>query len=164
LREAERDGEVDDVERNGEVDDVERNGEVDAGRNGEMGETIAFVRRLRGLSQTECAEKAGLDKGVLSKVENGRRAATASLLCKLADALGVDPVELLVTAGYLSERHRKRRGTGGPVALYTDLRAIGYTKEQAKETARWLVAMSPNPKKASFRGAHEPVAAWPKAA
>ncbi|MDR3529311.1 MAG: helix-turn-helix transcriptional regulator [Rhodopila sp.] len=56
------------------------------------------LRRLRhksGLSQEELADRASVNRGYMSDIENGRYNATINVLAKLADALGIEPAELL---------------------------------------------------------------------
>lgn len=60
-----------------------------------------FGRRLRalregsGLTQEQLALRAGLDRGYISSIEAGKRNLALINLCKLANALGVSPCELL---------------------------------------------------------------------
>ena len=56
------------------------------------------LRRLRyaaKLSQEELAERAGVNRGYMSDIENGHYNATIKVIAKLAEALGVEPAELL---------------------------------------------------------------------
>jgi transcriptional regulator with XRE-family HTH domain len=56
------------------------------------------LRRLRnaaGLSQEELADRASVNRGYMSDIENARYYVTIKVLAKLADALGVEPAELL---------------------------------------------------------------------
>jgi transcriptional regulator with XRE-family HTH domain len=58
----------------------------------------ANVRRLRasaGLSQEALAERAGLHRTYVSSIERGERNLTLENIFRLAEALGVDPRELL---------------------------------------------------------------------
>ena len=63
-----------------------------------MDNRLAELREAAGLSQTQLSAKSGVHPQMISKWERGdrdlRRAAFASVLA-LADALGVDPRELL---------------------------------------------------------------------
>ena len=64
-------------------------------------ELVEFGRRLRalrdnsGLTQEQLAMAAGLERAYISSAETGRRNATLTTLYQLADALGVDPGELI---------------------------------------------------------------------
>jgi transcriptional regulator with XRE-family HTH domain len=57
-----------------------------------------YIQRRRaevGLSLRQLAEKSGINKGYLSRVENGERSPTSAVMLKqLADALEVDVEEL----------------------------------------------------------------------
>lgn len=53
------------------------------------------VRQLKGYSLHELADKSGIDSSMISKLENQRRGAQPRTLRKLADALGVEPDELV---------------------------------------------------------------------
>lgn len=58
----------------------------------------ANLRRLRtdiGLSQEELAERAGLHRTYVSSIERGERNVSVVNICLLAEALGVEPSELL---------------------------------------------------------------------
>ena len=56
------------------------------------------LRRLRHaakLSQEELADRADVNRGYVSDIENGRYNATIEVLAKLAGALDVEPADLL---------------------------------------------------------------------
>ena len=53
------------------------------------------VRQIKGYSLMELAEKSGVDDSMISKLENLRRGAQPRTLRKLAEALGVEPDELV---------------------------------------------------------------------
>ena len=63
----------------------------------QLGIAIATLRKLRGLSQEKLAEKAGISRSLLSAIEAPGTAKSFSLevFFELADALQVDPVDLL---------------------------------------------------------------------
>jgi len=63
-------------------------------------ERLKIVRELRGFSQTDLAEKAGLQPSAVSHFEKGRRAPSFDNLKKLANALAIS-VDYLV--GRVSE-------------------------------------------------------------
>ena len=52
-------------------------------------------RKRSGLSQREAAEKLGMDRTYLSKIENGRQKIYPNLLFKMAKLYNVSPEELL---------------------------------------------------------------------
>lgn len=56
------------------------------------------LKRLRlaaELSQEELAHRADMDRTYVSSLERGNYAATVDMLERMAEALGVDPIELL---------------------------------------------------------------------
>lgn len=63
----------------------------------ELGITIAAIRKLRGLSQEELAEKAGISRSFLSCIEapNVVKAFSVDILYNIADALDVRAGDLL---------------------------------------------------------------------
>ena len=63
----------------------------------ELGITIAALRKMRGMTQEELAEKAGLSRSHLGSIEAPNLAYPFSLeiFFNLADALGVEPGDLL---------------------------------------------------------------------
>ena len=63
----------------------------------ELGLTISSLRKLRGMSQEQLAEKAGLSRSHLSAIEapNIVRAFSVDILFNIADALGVRAGDLL---------------------------------------------------------------------
>jgi transcriptional regulator with XRE-family HTH domain len=48
---------------------------------------LVLAREVRGLTQTELAEKSGIDQGVISRFETGWRLIQLEALAKLAEAL-----------------------------------------------------------------------------
>lgn len=60
---------------------------MDEARN--VGVTVAFLRKLRGWSQKELAEAAGVHQSLISLYERGLEAPTRKTLERLADAVGV---------------------------------------------------------------------------
>lgn len=54
-----------------------------------LGEKIKSLRQRRGLTIAETASKTGIDKGTLSRIENGKMKGTLDSHAKIAEALGV---------------------------------------------------------------------------
>jgi len=61
-----------------------------------MGQRISRLRRERGLSQSELAQSAELDRTYLSGVERGKQNPSVGVLLRLAAALGVSIGDLLL--------------------------------------------------------------------
>ena len=55
------------------------------------------LRRLRAFSQQELADAAGLGRNTISRIERGATGAHGRTLRRLAQALGVDVAELVLT-------------------------------------------------------------------
>ena len=53
-----------------------------------MGERIAALRKSLGMTQTELAERTGLQRSHIVRLEQGKYGATIDVLSAIADALG----------------------------------------------------------------------------
>lgn len=60
-----------------------------------LGENLKKIRTNKNITQTELAEKLGVDKSFVSNLENGKTNPTLSTITNLAHALGVLANELL---------------------------------------------------------------------
>lgn len=60
-----------------------------------IGRKIAKVRAQKGLSQEDLAGLAEVNRGYISRIENGHVAFSIPVLIKIADALEIDPDKLL---------------------------------------------------------------------
>lgn len=60
-----------------------------------FGHRLRDARLARGLTQEGLAHLSGLDRTYVSSCEAGRRNATIRTICRLAEALGVDPAVLV---------------------------------------------------------------------
>ncbi|EKQ51369.1 MULTISPECIES: helix-turn-helix transcriptional regulator [unclassified Clostridium] len=65
---------------------------------------IREVRLEKKLSQTQLAKKAGISQSYLSELESNKKSPTLRQLCKIADALGVMPGELVYYAQKVPNR------------------------------------------------------------
>lgn len=63
----------------------------------QLGIVIAAMRKMRGMSQEQLAEKAGISRSHLSAIEapNMVRAFSMDIFFNIADALEVDPSDLI---------------------------------------------------------------------
>ena len=63
----------------------------------QLGMVISAIRKMRGLSQEQLAEKAGISHSHLSAIEapNMVRAFSMDIFFNIADALEVDPSDLI---------------------------------------------------------------------
>jgi transcriptional regulator with XRE-family HTH domain len=62
---------------------------ADSGLSRYLGHTIRDLRQKYGLTIAEVAEKTGISRGMLSKIENALTATSLETLVKIANALGV---------------------------------------------------------------------------
>jgi transcriptional regulator with XRE-family HTH domain len=75
----------------------------------------ANLRRLRhakGISQEDLAYEADVNRTYLSKLEKGVSYPGLEIIAKLADALGVEPAELLMLSPKSAKRTRQSRCPG----------------------------------------------------
>ncbi len=70
-----------------------------------LGLMVALMRRLRGLSQEELAQKAGISRSHLSAIEAPgiARGFSVEVLFRIAEALDMKPAELLEQAARLED-------------------------------------------------------------
>lgn len=69
-----------------------------------VGARIATARNLKRMDQAQLAAAAGVSVSTVKKIEQGSRLPSDQVLEALADALGVDPEQLLGTAGFTTGR------------------------------------------------------------
>lgn len=55
-----------------------------------LGESIAQVRKERGITQNELAQRTGIQQSLLSRIENGKANPTLETIVCIADALGMN--------------------------------------------------------------------------
>lgn len=75
-----------------------------------FGELLRKWRKKRGLSQRDLAQRVGIDFSYVSKVENdvpGFESPSEEALSRLADALEVDPDEMITRAGKIPSDVRR---------------------------------------------------------
>ena len=58
-------------------------------------EALIVIRQRSGLSKTALAERAGVDRTLIHRIENGERNASVAVIRKLADALKCPLMALL---------------------------------------------------------------------
>lgn len=70
-----------------------------------LGEMIKNKREAAGLSQKRLGIACGLSDSEIMKIENGQRKTPSwKNLCKIAQALDFHPFEILLEAGYITEK------------------------------------------------------------
>lgn len=60
-----------------------------------LGRRVREARLRLEINQEELADRAEVDRTYVSSVERGLRNVTLQTICRLAEALGVDPAELV---------------------------------------------------------------------
>ena len=61
-----------------------------------LGVNIAYYRKMRGLTQEQLAEKAGVERSRISKTEIAWTGTSLDTLYRIADALEIEPYKLLM--------------------------------------------------------------------
>jgi transcriptional regulator with XRE-family HTH domain len=61
-----------------------------------VGQRVRHLRLLHALSQLDLAQKAGVSRDAIMRLERGTHAARPSTLRKIATALGVPPTRLTI--------------------------------------------------------------------
>ncbi|GEM_PF-2379366 len=83
-------------------------------RSPEMGKRLRQKRKSISLTIREVASKAEISASHLSRIEQGDRLPSASVLRRLAEPLGYEETELMMQAGYLSPvKSATENGTRG---------------------------------------------------
>ena len=60
-----------------------------------LGRVLTSVRERAGIKQSDLAAKLGLPASYLSKIENGTRRLDVIELIRIAEAMGVDPADIV---------------------------------------------------------------------
>jgi transcriptional regulator with XRE-family HTH domain len=55
-----------------------------------FGQRVKTLRKEKGMSQEELAEKSGLNRPYISAIEQGKRNVSLEVMDKLAEAIGID--------------------------------------------------------------------------
>ncbi len=76
--------------------------------------TIKELRAAHGMTQSQFAEKIGIDRSDLGKYENGKKRITAGLALKVKDAFGVD----LDVSGSIPEKKSVKKAAVEKTELY----------------------------------------------
>ena len=78
------------------------------------------VRQRKALTQQQLAEKAGVNRVTIARIEGGKDEPFPTTLRKVADALGVEPEELLAPAADSPNEPSGQRAGGGHRARRAD--------------------------------------------
>ncbi len=86
-----------------------------------VGENILYWRKLKGLKQEYLAEKIGISTSALSNIENGVSKPDIERLEDIADALGIEVLQLLHNPSQMAPFNNNLPGNG----------AIDFTNSQS---------------------------------
>lgn len=96
-----------------------------------IGETIRKLRKAKGLTQTELAEKLGTTQFVITNYERGRNNPTAARMPEIAKALGVTVEELYGAKGDVGQVEGKGSGKRREVQLQKIFSELPPAKQRA---------------------------------
>lgn len=82
----------------------------------ELKDRIAKIRRMRGLTQNELAEKAGVSARAIQNYEGGTRTPKKDILAKIAEILAVDEKALASDEEYFVIEANEKYGSKGKAA------------------------------------------------
>lgn len=74
-----------------------------------IGERIKSIRKSRGFTQEELAEKAGIKSTYVTGIETGKRNTSLKTIAKLLTALDVEPIELFNFSQLNNEDFRDKK-------------------------------------------------------
>lgn len=61
----------------------------------QIAQRVRAFRKLKGFTQDELAQRMGVSIAILGAIERGSRKAEPRMIQKIAEALNIDPVELI---------------------------------------------------------------------
>jgi transcriptional regulator with XRE-family HTH domain len=105
-----------------------------------FGRALRELRRSKGISQRDLAEKVGVDFSYISKIENDRLPPPAAdTIVKICEALQVSPDMLLTLSGKIPSELRDTIGSS-PAAMQfiRSAQSMGLTEEEWKELTTQL--------------------------
>ena len=105
-----------------------------------FGQALRDLRREKGVSQRELADKVGVDFSYISKIENDRLPPPAAdTIMKICQVLGVLPDELLASTGKMPTEVKEMLSTS-PAALQFMRQAheMGITEEEWEKLSKRL--------------------------
>lgn len=100
-----------------------------------LGERIRFLRRVRGLSTRDLAQRSGMAPSTVNAVELGVRVPSAVVLLRLAAALQVPWVALVEPAQEQAERMLREEWTAHGSAGFPPAPAVPQGADQAERAA-----------------------------
>jgi Predicted transcriptional regulators len=102
----------------------------------EVGQRVRAFRLAKKLSQKGLADACGISFQQVQKYERGANRVSASMMCRIGEALGIDPADLLPPTA--------RKLTADPI----DLTAL--QSKESQEVMRILSSLSPKARRAAI--------------
>ena len=105
-----------------------------------FGQALRSLRREKGVSQRELAQKVGVDFSYISKLENDHLPPPAAdTIVKICKVLGIPPDELLALTGKLPSGVKETIGSS-PAAMQfiRSAQSMGLTEEEWEELTKKL--------------------------
>ncbi|MBK7870966.1 MAG: helix-turn-helix transcriptional regulator [Saprospiraceae bacterium] len=100
-----------------------------------IGRRIKQVRSEKGLKLTELAENAGISKGLLSKIENGRTVPSLPVLLSVIKALQMVPEDFFKNMSYEPPRRYIHKSAAEIIPIQKEEEAVGFNYQHILEQA-----------------------------
>ena len=98
------------------------------------------IRKISGMSLREVENQADISNAYLSQLERGSaKRPSAEKLARLAEVYGIDPKELLVIAGYITDKSTASPRGRRPSAAMRALLAVDLTDEDERQLLDYAV-------------------------
>jgi transcriptional regulator with XRE-family HTH domain len=105
-----------------------------------FGQALRELRRSKGISQRDLAEKVGVDFSYISKIENDRLSPpSADTIVKICDALEASPDSLLALSGKIPSGLRDTIGSSpAAIQFIRSAQSMGLTEAEWGKLTRQL--------------------------
>ena len=90
----------------------------------ELKDRIAKIRRMRGFTQAELAEKLGVSARAVQNYEAGTRTPKRDMIAKIAEVLGVDESALATDEEFFVIEAKEKYGSKGKAAAVAHRRGV----------------------------------------
>lgn len=100
-----------------------------------IGKRIKSLRQTKGLKLTELADYAGVSKGLLSKIENGRTVPSLPVLLSIIQALEMLPEDFFQNLRYEPPRRYVHKSAQDLIPIQKEEEAIGFNYQFIVEQA-----------------------------
>lgn len=107
---------------------------------GEIGEKIRRLRKERGLTQSDLADRSGISFRAIQNLESGNRTPRADTIEMISQALGVPPGELLSSVG-MSSKGLSPYAVTGPVTVKDGALILSQIADISPERRAFVLAV-----------------------